>query len=223
MTHILDLFRKSPFDPLYKHSVQVRVCTDLVRPLFESIFEGDLAEQKRISKQISKAEKKADLLKVEIRRIIPRGIFLPVNREDLLRYLKIQDDLADTVEDIAILASIKKLSAPQSLKDEILSYVEVVLGVCKLADEATDHLKPLVEAGFKGENVTVVLELADKAEHAEHEADCFSLKVAKKLFAHEDDMKATDVMLWFKILDLVGNLADHAEKTSEWLHHMLEK
>lgn len=223
MTHILDLFRKSPFDPLYKHSMHVRVCTDLVRPLFEAIFEGDSAEQQRISQQISEAEKQADLLKLEIRRIIPKGIFLPVNREDLLRYLKIQDDLADTVEDIAFMASVKQLSTPEDLKNEILSHVDTVLNVCRLADEATDHLKPLVEAGFKGENVSVVLELADQAEHAEHDADSTGLKVAKKLFAHEDDMKAIDVMLWFKILDLVGNLADHAKKTSEWLHHMLEK
>ena len=223
MTHILDMFRKSPFEPLYKHMLKVRKCTDLVKPLFEAIFTGDIKKQKELSKRICDAEKEADLLKVEIRRIIPKGIFLAVNREDLLRYLKIQDDLADAVEDIAVITSVKPLTAPPDLRDEILSYVDTVLNVCTLADEATDHLKPLVEAGFKGENTASLLELVERAEEAEREADNAGLEVAKKLFKHEDEMKATDVMLWFRVLGLVGDLADYAEKTGEWLHNMLEK
>ncbi|MCF7811229.1 TIGR00153 family protein [bacterium] len=223
MTHILNLFRNSPFDPLYKHGKKVKECTDLVRPLFEAILNGNAEEQEKLSTRICDAEHEADLLKTEIRRIMPKGIFLPVNREDLLRYLKIQDDLADTVEDIAILSSMKKLSAPSELGEIILEYVDIVLNVCKLADEATNHLKPLVEAGFRGDNFVEVLELAEKAEAAEHDADDEGLKVARMLFAFEDEMKATDVMLWFQILDLLGHLADYADKTGEWLRNMLEK
>jgi len=223
MTHILNMFRNSPFDPLYKHGKKVKECTDLVKPLFEAILSGDAKKQKILSKRICNAEKAADLLKTEIRRIMPKGIFLPVNREDLLRYLKIQDDLADTVEDMAIISSMKSLETPPELRGVILTYVDTVLNVCKLADEATDHLKPLVEAGFKGENFNEVLELAEKAEAAEHDADDAGLKVARMLFSHEDEMKATDVMLWFRILDLLGDLADYADKTGEWLRNMLEK
>ncbi len=223
MKHILDLFHKSPFEPLYEHRLKVRDCTDLVKPLFEAIFAEDTEKQQELSKRIYEAEKEADLLKVKIRRIIPKGIFLAVNREDLLRYLKIQDDLADAVEDIAVITSLKPLATPPALRDEILSFVDTVLNVCMLADEATDHLKPLVEAGFKGEDTATLHELVEKAEEAEREADLAGLEVAKKLFKHEDEMKATDVMLWFRVLDLVGDLADYAEKTSEWLHNMLNK
>ena len=223
MTHILDLFRKSPFDPLYKHRLKVRECTDLVKPLFKAIFSGDVEKQTQISKQICDAEKQADRLKEEIRRIMPKGIFLAVNREDLLRYLKIQDDLADAVEDIAVISGVKVLQTPNELRDGILSYVDTVLSVCTLADEATNHLKQLVETGFKGEEVTTVLDLVVKSEQAEREADIAGFELAKKLFRHEDEMKATDVMLWFRILDLVGDLADYADKTGEWLRNMLEK
>lgn len=223
MTHILNLFRSTPFDPLYKHRLKVQECTKLVKPLFEAIFSGDHQEQERLSKQICDAEKEADQLKEEIRRIMPKGIFLPVNREDLLRYLKIQDDLADTVEDIAVISSVKKITTPIELKDEILAYIDTVLNVCELADEATNLLKPLVKAGFKGDDLSDVFELAAQAEEAEREADIAGLDLAKKLFAHEDEMKATDVMLWFRIFDLVGDLADYADKTSEWLRNMLEK
>jgi hypothetical protein len=205
------------------HGRKVKECTDLVKPLFEAILSGNTAEQEILSNRIFNAEHEADLLKTKTRRIMHKGIFLPVNREDLLRYLKIQDDLADTVEDIAVLSSMKKLSAPLQFGNDILEYVNTILNVCKLADEATDHLKPLVEAGFKGEDFVEVLKLAEKAEAAEHDADVAGLELARKLFTYEDEMKATDVMLWFQILDLLGHLADYADKTGEWLRNMLEK
>lgn len=223
MTHILDLFRKSPFEPLYEHRLKVRECTDLVKPLFETIFSGEIEKQKQITRQICDSERQADLLKEEIRRTLPKGIFLSVNREDLLRYLKIQDDLADTVEDIAVVASVKVLQAPSELRVGILAYVETVLNVCTLADKATNHLKSLVATGFRGEDVSSVIDLVERSVNAEREADDAGLEMAKKLFQFEDEMKATDVMLWFKILDLVGDLADYADKTGEWLKNMLEK
>ena len=223
MTRILDLFRRSPFDPLYQHGELVSECTNLVKPLFESIFNDNEEEQRALTKRISEAERQADMLKMEIRRIMPKAIFLPVNREDLLRYLKIQDDLADTVEDIALIASLKKLASPPRLKADILAYLDTVLKVCKLADEATDHLKPLVDAGFKGEDIADVLEIAEKAEEAEHQADIEGLQVARTLFELEDEMKPSDLIIWFRVLKLVGRLADYADKTGEWLRNMLAR
>ncbi len=223
MSSILNLFRKSPFEPLYKHRIAVRQSIDLVKPLLQAVLSGDQKEQERITDKIISAERKADELKMEIRRIVPKGVFLPVNREDLLRYLKIQDDLADTAEDIAVLASMKKLFAPVTLADEIMHYVDIVLNVCSLADEATDQLRPLVTAGFKGESAQNIMDLVEKAELAEREADEFGLQLAKKLFKAEDQMKGSDIFLWFKIFGLIGDLADYADKTGELLSNMLSR
>ena len=223
MTHILNLFRKSPFEPLYEHRLKVRECVDRVKPLFHAVFSGDKEEQRQLSKEISDFERQADDLKIEIRRIIPKGVFLPVNREDLLRYLKIQDDLADAVEDITVLLSIKELTAPPELAADIQSFVDTVLNVCYLAEQATDQLRPLVETGFKGEDAHVVMQLVEKAELGERNSDIASLALAQKLFALEDRMKPSDLQLWFHIFRLIGNLADYAKKTGELLGIMLAR
>lgn len=223
MTHILNLFRKSPFEPLYQHREKVLASIDLVKPLFKSVFAGDKAEQEKLSRQIIEAEMAADKLKREIRRILPKGVFLPVNREDLLRYLKIQDDLADTVEDIMVLLSLKEIAAPPELQAEIMTFIDVVLNCCQLADKATDHLRPLVESGFRGEDIKEVLVFVEAAEEAEREADDSGLALAQKLFTLEDQMKPSDLMLWFRIFDLIGNLADYAENTGELLRNMISR
>lgn len=223
MTHILDMFRKSPFEPLYEHRLKVQDSVVLVRPLFQAVFAGNANEQKRISEQIVVAEKAADALKDEIRRIVPKAVFLPVNREDLLRYLKIQDDLSDTVEDIMVLLSFKQIQTPPELAAAILEYVDVVLHVCTLSDQATDRLRPLVESGFGGEDARVVISLVEQMDVAEREADIAELTLVRRLFSLEDKMKPSDLMLWFRILDLVGDLADYSENTGELLRNMLAR
>lgn len=223
MSKILSLFSQSPFEPLYEHRLKVRECVGLVKPLFEAVLSGNRKEQKTISAQIARAEKEADKIKIQMRRILPKGIFLPVNREDLLRYLKIQDDLADAIEDISVLLSMKDLSAPETLSEQLLTFIDCVLNVCYLADETTDHLKPLVDSGFKGDDVQKILDLVEKGKEAERRADDASLALAQLLFTFEDQMKPTDIFLWFRIFDVIGDLADYAENTGEWLRNMLTR
>jgi len=223
MASILNLFIKSPFEPMFEHQMKVHECVSMLKPLFEALFEGNKKELKRITQQIRTAETEADKLKDEIRDIIPKGIFLPVNREDLLRYLKIQDDLADSVEDITVLISLKELTAPPELAKEILSFIDVVMEACRLGDEITDYLRTLVYSGFKGEKAQEVLKLVDKVNKAEHDSDKAGHELAKKLFAHEDEMKPSDLILWFRIFDLIGNLADHADNTGERLRSMISR
>ena len=132
-----ELFRKSPFGPLSEHMAKVRECLALLRPLFEAVLEErDEEEVQALVKRISSKEHDADVIKNEIRQSLPSGIFLPVNREDLLAYLKVQDDIADSVEDVAVLLTLKQFKIPKALHADIFACVDKVLEVCGLCEEA---------------------------------------------------------------------------------------
>jgi len=223
MTSILDLFRKSPFGPLHEHMLKVKECIGLLRPLFEAAVEGDREKQAEITKKISKVEHEADLIKTEIRRTVPKGIFLPVQREDLLGFLKLQDDIADSIEDSAVLLSMKDLAVPRELGEQILIHVDKVLAVCNLTDKATDRLQGLVEAGFGGTEAGTVVDIVEQAEHAEWEADKQGLELAKSLFSLEGEISPVDIFLWFRIFFVLGKIANHAEKTGDRLRRMLHR
>ena len=223
MTNILSLFSKSPFEPLYKHRVKVNECVDQLKPLFDALFTGDSEKQELISKRIFDLESEADIIKAEVRIIIPKGVFLPVNREDLMRYLKLQDNLADTMEDISLIVGLKIIKAPTKLADEIMSFIETVLTVCTIGYEATKNLTSLAASGFKGEEVEKVLAMVEKSEKAERESDRVGLALARSLFTFEDEMKPTDLFLWFRIFDLIGDLADDSDNTTSWLRIMLAR
>ena len=144
-------------------------------------------------------------------------------RGDLLAYLHVQDDMADSAEDLAVLLTIKKLTMPEGLADDILAYVRQVLDVCTRLYRATDLLTALAEHDFSGPRAEKVLKLVSEAEHAEWLADKMQYQLAQKLFALDDVVKATDIFLWSNVFRKLGDLANQADKTAERLRRMLAR
>ena len=221
MSLIRDLFKESPFEPLRHHMAIVMECVAHVQPMFEAVRDERFDDLQTIAEKVFKIEHKADIIKDDIRGTIPKRFFLPVYRGDLLGYLKLQDDMADSVEDVAALLTIKKLSLPAELVEATFEYVGKVIAVCKETHAIADYLPTLVESDMGGSEVEHVLALVASVEKREWEADRLQYKLAKMLFALDDKMKATDLFLWFRVFGELGQLANFAEKTGDRLRRML--
>ena len=220
---VFDRFEISPFGPLSDHMAKVKECVALVMPMFDCVLARDDESLRRLTEQVFKTEHEADQIKNEIRRRIPRTFALPIFRGDLLAFLKLQDAIADSVEDIAVTLTIKPLRLPQSLADDVQAFVRQVLAVYEELYEASDRLKELTEQDFGGQRCEQLLEILANAEHAEWEADKLQYRLAQKLFALDDEMKATDIFLWSGVFQELGGLANHADKTAERLRRMLNR
>lgn len=218
---IFDRFEESPFGPLGKHMRMVKECVALVEPMFQRVRDNDWEGLGNITHQVFKYEHEADKVKNEIRRRIPKTFYLPIYRGDLLAYLKLQDDMADSVEDLAVLLTLKNLAMPEPLADNIMELVKQVLVVCDYLFHCTDQLAILVEADFGGKRVNEILDLVAKAERAEWEADKVQYAASQKLFTLEDEVRATDIMLWSHVFQQLGKLANQADNTAERLRRML--
>ena len=112
MRSILSMFAKSPFKPLTGHIDKVKACVNLIKPLFKAQQAMDYENVFSISEKIMKLEHEADIIKDQIRIQIPQSIFLPVDKRDFDHLLSVQDDIADAVEDLAVLLRIKNLVTP---------------------------------------------------------------------------------------------------------------
>ncbi len=221
---LFDLFKKSPFGPLHEHMIKVRECVGLLRPLFEAVLdEHDNKKIKALAKKISKVEHEADEIKNRIRQSLPGNIFLPVNREDLLAYLKVQDDIADSIEDVSVLLTMKVFSVPEELREAIFVFVDKVVEVFHYCEEAEEEFERTVSSGFGEAERRKVLEYVQRAEHAEWEADNAQNAAARKLFALEAELSPSDVFLLFKTFGELGHVANHAEKTGDRLRQLLVK
>jgi hypothetical protein len=72
-----------------------------------------------------------------------------------------------------------------------------------------------------GEESEHAIEMVAAVEKAEWEADRLQYTLSQKLFTLEDELKATDIFLWFRIIGELGQLANFAEKSGDRLRRML--
>lgn len=214
-------FAEAPFGPLGDHMSKVKECVALVEPMFESALAKNWDQLESESQQVFKLEHQADRVKNDIRSAMPRSFALPIFRGDLLAYLKLQDAIADTAEDIGVVLTLKRLDIPTDLVEPLRSYVKKVIEVCQYLFQCTDLLINLREADLNKGRGEQIMDLAAKAEHAEWEADKEEYALSKQLFAKEDEMKPMDIFLWSKVFMELGKLANHADKSAERLRRML--
>jgi len=221
MSIISKLFGKSPFEPLYQHMVKVKECVDLVRPLMDAVLQGETKKVKEIAKKIFKAEHYADMVKKEIRSHLPKSIFLPVARGDLLRFLKEQDNIADSAEDLAVLLTLRKTTVPEEMKEDLKDFVNKVLETYEKAMSVSSEIKLLAETSFGGAEAHKVTELIEQVKVKEWEADKAQMNTAKKLFSIEEKLDPVSVVMWMNILKELGTLANHAENAGDQMRVML--
>jgi predicted phosphate transport protein (TIGR00153 family) len=223
MSIISKLFGKSPFEPLYQHMLRVKECLDLVGPLIGALLDGDRKKLEETAEKIFKAEHDSDLVKKEIRNNLPKGIFLPVDRGDILSFLKEQDKIADSAEDLAVLVTLRKMKVPKELKKELKELVDKVLLTGETAMAVSSEIKILAETSFGGREAQKVMDIVEQLKIEEHEADKAQMKLAKKLFSIEKKLDPVSVMMWMKIFTELGMLANHAENVGDRLRMMLHR
>jgi predicted phosphate transport protein (TIGR00153 family) len=223
MSIISKLFGKSPFEPLYQHMLKVKECLDLVGPLIGALLDGNRKKLEETAEKIFKAEHDSDLVKKEIRNNLPRGMFLPVDRGDILSFLKEQDKIADSAEDLAVLVTLRKMKVPKELKKELKDLVDKVLITGETAMAVSSEIKILAETSFGGSEAQKVMDTIEQLKIEEHEADKAQMKLAKKLFSIEKKLDPVSVMMWMQIFRELGMLANHAENVGDRLRMMLHR
>ena len=221
MSIISKLFGKSPFEPLHQHMLKVKACVGLVRPLMDAFLKGEQEKVKDVAKKIFKAEHDADIVKKEIRSRLPKSILLPVARGDILRFLKEQDNIADSAEDLAALLILRKTTVPEELKEKLKNFVDKVLETYEVAMTVSSEIKLLAETSFGGEEAHKVMELIEQLKVKEWEADKAQMTAAKKMFSIEKKLDPVSVMMWMHIFKELGTLANHAENAGDHMRLML--
>jgi len=220
---IARLFWQSPFEALHRHMLKVKECTDMLKPLIEAFILGDRTLIEERVERISKLEHEADIIKNEIREHLPHHVFMPVDRSDILRFLREEDSIADSVEDVARLIEMRKTYVPQDLKEELMELVNKVGETVKALENVTSEIKVLSQSSFSRSEEEKISSLIKDVDKKEFEADLLQQKAAKKLFSLEDKMDPTSVLLLMRIMGEVGSVADHAQNTGDRLRCIIAR
>jgi predicted phosphate transport protein (TIGR00153 family) len=222
--NIFKIFASSPFEPLTQHLQKCGETAAKVPEIIESLKSGDAVHTKELAKQVMVLEHEADEIKHEIRDHLPKTLFLPVDRRDLLRLLSAQDEIADRVEDLAVVATLKPgLPVPQELVEELDRVTGLVMDCVKRALELGDAMEDLLEAGFAGPEAQHVQELIKALGEQEHVADKRQYKFSQKLIIVADQLKKEEFALWVELIKNLGRIANSTEKYSKELRNILAR
>ena len=214
------VFGRSPFEPLVEHARKVHGCVALIRPIADAILAGDMECLKDLQHQMSKSEYEADLLKDQVRQHLPRRYWLPVDREDMARFLAQMDRIADDAEDFAVVATFRRLEVPQELHAEFLALVDKVVEVSDSLLRLAEHLAQLQKDAFSGPDVADVLAKIQEVCHMEWESDKLSRRLARRYYS-TTGLDPVTIMLLEKLCRALSGIADHAENVGKNLRLMI--
>ncbi|MFT6624328.1 MAG: putative phosphate transport protein (TIGR00153 family) [Cycloclasticus sp.] len=221
--YLSGLFGPSPVAPLQSHMALVDECVSKLVDLFECMAKGDTEAVEKVYHEIAALEQKADDQKHFLREHLPRGLFMPIERQDLLEALRIQDLLANRARDIAGIVVGRELQFPEQASECAIALVKATVETCHQALRVVNELDELVETGFRGHAVQVVEEMLVKLDDLESETDRIQVELRADLFAVERDLYSVDVMFMYRIIESIAEIANDAERVGRRFQLMLAK
>ena len=118
MANVLaNIFGSSPVKPLEQHIDLAYRCAKKLHDFFAASVQGDWATAAAVRDEIETLEHEADSMKKEIRLHLPKSLFMPVPREDLLELLLVQDKIANRTKDVSGLVLGRKMQLPEQIAE----------------------------------------------------------------------------------------------------------
>lgn len=222
MNSILGIFAKSPFKPLQEHIEKIDECAYSLIPFFNAAIAEDWEKADKYRDQIKHLEAESDDLKRKIRLRIPaKGLFMPVKRADILSLVTQQDKIANKAKDISGQVIGRQLTIPPEISEDFITYLKRCLDAVLMAKEAVQDLDDLLETGFQGREIAIVEKMINKIDAIEHDTDQQQKQLRRRLLEIEDHLKPVDVMYLYRVIELIGGIADEAERVGSRLELML--
>lgn len=217
LSSVFALFAQSPIRPIQEHMETVLSSARELLPFLEDVLNADWDAATEHHAIISRLETQADQLKRDLRLHLPKGVFLPVSRTDLLELLTMQDEIANTAEDISGIMLGRKMQIPTSLAEGFGQFLHRAIDASIQANKAINELEELLETGFAGPEVQLVENMIIKLDEIEADTDLQQINLRTALFTMEKSLDPIDVIFLYKIIESIGNLADQAQQVGERL------
>lgn len=222
MANVLaNIFGSSPVRPLEKHMGIAYRCAKQLPEFFAAAAEGNWEQAEAVREEIKRLEHEADALKKKIRLGLPKSLFMPVPREDLLELLLVQDKIANRTRDISGIVLGRKMQIPAEIAAQFLEFVDRNVDAAKQARKSVRELDELFTAGFRGAEVDLVGAMIEELDQIETDTDGKQALLRAALFAIEDTLNPVQAMFMYKVIELTGEIADMAERVGRRLELLL--
>lgn len=200
----------------------VAKCVHKLPFILEALEKKDYAQLEQLAEEVSHLEYDADLVKNDIRNHLPKSLFLPIDRENLLDILSLQDSIADSVEDVAVLVNLKKMEILPIFAEEFKLFVQKNIETFDEAHLIIQEFQELIESSFGGVEANKVKAMTDEVAYKEHESDLLQRVLLKKLFEAEGSLSFVTFHLWQRLFQSLASISDLSENLAHRVRMTLE-
>jgi predicted phosphate transport protein (TIGR00153 family) len=214
------LFRESPFENLQRHADKAKECALLFKEAMVCHINEECKEFDLMTDQVARLESEADAIKRNIRNHLPRGILMPVDKFQFINYLSEQDKVLDEVEEAMFWLSFR----PKAIPDEVAADIHYLVAAVIPPIEKLSELVALANAFFKSKSEKQRIKMKSlirDIRQYEREADHLERELKYKIFSTIKD--ALVVYHLIHLIDIIGNIADHAENASDRMRSMIAR
>ena len=222
MLTIARLFGKSPFAPLQSHMKKVSSCIKKLTEIFDLLKERKFDKIDDLVRQLSKLEHEADLTKNDIRNHLPKSLFLPIDRSQLLDILSIQDNIADKAEEIGNLITLQPFKTLGTLLDNLCKLYEKNIEAFWETRQVLKEMDDLLESSFGGLEAEKVKAMIDQTSFKEYEADKMKHQIMKEFFEVADNLPTPAFYLYVRLIEEINHISHISESLANRIRMILE-
>ena len=193
--------------------------------MFQKAIECELSQDCQtfddFRRDVHKLENQADKIKRRVRGHLPKGTLLPVDKFQLFRYLREQDQVLDSVEDSLDWISYRpQPGIPEQLHQEFTLLVDSVIDpieeLSRMVTEARKYFQSYSEKQRR-----VVKEIIRALHKQEREADRLEDLLKRRTF--NTDLEPVTVFHMIRLAEIIGSIADHAENAGDMMRAMIAR
>ena len=219
--YISKIFGASPVGPIQDHMDACYKCSKELIKFFGHVIKSDWDKVEASRIRIVELEHEADDLKKQIRSQLPKSLFMPVPRQDLLELLLVQDRIANRARDVSGLVLGRRMTIPPSMQQDFLAFVSRNVDAAKQARKSIRELDELYETGFRGAEAKLVESLVEELDQIEEDTDVMQARIRTELFSFVKDIPPVDVIFLYRVIELTGEIGDMAERIGRRLEVIL--
>ena len=211
---LLETLPGSPYKILDEHFKRVCRATRKLDKMVRLYLDREFAEAASLSVEISRLEHEADELKRNLRANLPRKIFMPISKEDLLSILRSNERIVDSCQDVAQILDMRETKIPEDLHPLMESFLGHIIDAVDSLRDMMNLLERLLESTFAKVETREVIALGHMVHEHEYKADSVNKQLSKAIYALEDKESPMALFHMMRFCDVLDSVADYAENAA---------
>jgi predicted phosphate transport protein (TIGR00153 family) len=223
MSNIFGIFARSPIKPIEQHAGLTASCCEKLAELFFSTLETDSTASEEILNDIFSINREAKAIERELLLHLPRGLFMPFDRADILGILRELNRINTKVKEVSLHVHGRQLRIPDDMQPSFRTYLDLMQAAARKAQSSIDELDELLQTGFAGREAKLVESKIRELNAIDEDADEMKLKLIQQLYKYESSLDANHTLITYRVIDWLSDIVHGTQEIGGRLLLMLAK